>query len=346
MAVTIKDIALKANVSTATVSRALYNTGYVNEETRRRIIEIAEELGYERHKETREVKVRSSLIGVIVSDITNPFFTQIVRGIEDVLSPAGYSLLLCNADEDVEKEKSYLKVLQSKKVDGVILAPAGGDDGSIRGLTDKGIPIVLIDRLINNLELDGVIIDNLNGAYEGVSHLIYEGYKRIGMITGPSGIMTSIERFEGYKKAIIDAGLEFDENLVENGGYTQEGGYRAAKRLIERAHPDALFVANNVMTTGALLAIKELDIKIPEEIGIVGFDDMEWAPLVDPPLTTISQPIYTIGSTAAQLLLRRLSRASKMRKEVVVLKPRLIVRESSRRKTLENFLDRKVVDKM
>lgn len=332
MAVTIKDIAVKANVSVATVSRALFNTGYVNEETRRRIIEVAEKLGYEKYKNASRVKVKSNLIGVIVSDITNPFFTQIVRGIEDVLSSAGYSLLLCNADEDIEKEKNYLKVLQSKKVDGLILAPADGDSGSIREIVNKDIPIVLIDRLIDDLDVDGVIIDNVNGAYEGVSHLISEGYRRIGIITGPLEIMTSLERFEGYKKALTDGGIKFDENLVENGGYTQEGGYRAAKKLIESAHPDALFVANNVMTTGALLAIKELNLKIPKEIGIVGFDDVEWAPLVDPPLTTISQPIYTIGSTAAQLLLRRLSRASKMRKEVVVLKPRLIIRESSRKK--------------
>lgn len=331
MAVTIKDIAKRANVSTATVSRALYNTGYIKEETRRRIIEIAEELGYDKHRDLEKTKIKSNLAGVIVSDITNPFFTQIVRGIEDVLSPAGYSLLLCNADEDVEKEKNYLKVLQNKKVDGVILAPAGGDDRCIKQMIDRGIPLVLIDRLIDNLDVDGVIIDNMSGAYEGVSHLISEGYRRIGIITGPLEIMTARERFDGYKKALLDARLEFDESLVENGGYTLEGGYRAAKKLIEKAHPDALFIANNVMTTGALIAVKELKIKIPEEIGIVGFDDLEWASLIDPPLTTISQPIYTIGSTAAQLLLRRLSRSANIRKEVVVLKPRLIIRGSSKK---------------
>ena len=332
MPVTIKDIADRANVSTATVSRALYNTGYIKEETRKRIIEIAEEIGYEKYREIEKTKVKSNLAGVIVSDITNPFFTQIVRGIEDVLSPTGYSLLLCNADENVEKEKNYLKVLQNKKVDGVILAPAGGDDRYIREVINRGIPLVLIDRLIDDLDVDGVIIDNVSGAYEGVSHLVSEGYRRIGIITGPLGIMTARERFDGYKKALLAAGIEIDENLVEDGRYTQEGGYRAAKRLIEKANPDAIFIANNVMTTGALLALREMKIKIPEEIGIVGFDDLEWASLIDPPLTTISQPIYTIGSTAAQLLIRRLNRSAKIRKEVVVLKPRLIVRESSRKR--------------
>jgi len=331
MTVNIKDIAERIGVSTATVSRALYNTGYVKDETRKKILEVAESVGYRKHKEDKTSKVKTNLAGVIVSDITNLFFTQVVRGIEDVLSSAGYSLLLCNADEDIEKETNYLRVLQNKKVDGIILAPAGGDHKGIRGIINRGIPLVLIDRLIDGLEADGVIIDNISGAYEGVSHLILEGYKRIGIITGPLEVMTARERLEGYKKALIEAGIEFNESLVENGKYTQEGGYRAVKRFIERAKPNALFVTNNVMTTGVLLALKEMNIKIPEEIGIVGFDDLEWAPLINPPLTTISQPIYTIGSTAAQLLLRRLGRTAELRKEVVILKPELIVRESSKR---------------
>jgi len=332
MSVTIKDIAKKAEVSTATVSRALYNTGYVKEETRQKILKVAEELGYEKHKENKASKIKTNVVGVIVSDITNPFFTQVVRGIEDALSPAGYNLLLCNADENIEKERNYLKVLVSKKVDGIIITPAGGDHKAVREVANKEIPLVLIDRLIESLNTDGVIIDNISGAYDATSHLIFEGYRKIGIITGPLEIMTAKERLEGYKKALQDARIEFDEDLVENGGYTQKGGYTAAKTLTERARPDAIFIANNVMTTGALLALKELKIKIPEEVGIVGFDDLEWAPLMDPPLTTVSQPIYTIGSTAAQLLLRKLSGAAKIKREVVVLKPRLVVRESSRKK--------------
>ncbi len=331
MSVTIKDIAEKAKVSTATVSRALYNGGYVKEDTRRKILKVAEELGYKKHKERKASKTKTNVVGVIVSDITNPFFTQVVRGIEDVLNPVGYSLLLCNADENVEKETSYLKVLMNKKVDGVILTSAGGDHKTIKEIVRRGMPVVLIDRLVDGLDTDGVIIDNVSGAYDATSHLISEGYRKIGIITGPLEIMTAKERFEGYTKALQDAGIEFDENLVENGGYTQKGGYTAAKQLAERAHPDAIFIANNVMTTGALLALKELKIKIPEEVGIVGFDDLEWAPLMDPPLTTISQPIYTIGSIAAQLLLRKLSGAAKIKKEVVVLKPRLVIRKSSRK---------------
>ncbi|MGC8971985.1 MAG: LacI family DNA-binding transcriptional regulator [bacterium] len=331
MAVTIKDIAEKVGVSTATVSRALNNIGYVKEDTRKKILEIADSLGYERYREGDTTKAKTNQIGVIVSDVTNPFFTQVVRGIEDVLSIAGYSLLLCNADENVEKEMHYLRILKDKRVDGIILAPARGDHRGINEITDRGICLVLIDRLIDGLDVDAVVIDNISGAYEGVSHLISEGYRKIAMITGPLEVMTARERLEGYKKALRDNGIDFDENLVENGKYTQDGGYRATKTLIERVKPDALFVANNVMTTGALLAIKELGLKIPEEIGIVGFDDLEWAPLIDPPLTTISQPIYTIGSTAAQLLLRRLGRTVKLRKEVVILKPKLIIRESSRR---------------
>lgn len=333
MSITIKDIADRAKVSTATVSRALYNSGYVKEETRREILKIAEELGYKKHKQNKLSKVKTNAIGVIVSDITNPFFTQVVRGIEDVLNPVGYSLLLCNADENVEKEINYLRVLVNKKVDGIILTSAGGDHKIVREIVKKGMPVVLIDRLIDGLDVDGVVIDNISGAYEGVSHLISEGYRKIGVIIGPLEIMTAKERFEGYKRALQSAGMEFDEHLVESGEYTREGGYRAVKRLLDRAHPDAIFIINNVMTTGALLALKELKIKIPEEVGIVGFDDLEWAPLMDPPLTTISQPIYTVGSTAAQLLLYRLSKPAVIKKEVVVLKSKLIVRESSKKTT-------------
>lgn len=331
MTVTIKEIAERLGVSTATVSRALNNTGYVSEETRKKIIETADALGYKKYKEKETSRVKTNLVGVIVSDITNPFFTQIVRGIEDVLSSSGYSLLLCNADENIDKEIHYLKVFQDKNVDGIILVPAGGDHKGIKDIVNKGIPLVLVDRLINGLDVDAVIIDNVSGAYEGVSHLISEGYRKIGIIIGPLEVMTAKERLEGYKKALQDNGIEFNEDLVEFGEYTQDGGYRAAKTLIKKEKPDAIFVTNNVMTTGALLAIKELGIKIPNEIGIVGFDDLEWAPLMNPPLTTISQPIYTIGSTAAQLLLRRLGRTAKLRKEVVILKSELIIRESSRR---------------
>lgn len=338
MTLTIKDIAKEAGVSTATVSRALYDTGYVSSETKAKILEVAERLGYKKHKEIKSFSVKTNLIGVIVSDITNPFFTKIVRGIEDVLSSVGYSLLLCNTDESIEKENNYLKVLQSKKVEGIILAPTGGNHSYLYKVLNRGISVVLIDRLIEGIELDGVVIDNIGGAYEGVKHLISQGYKRIGIITGPLEITTARERLEGYKKALVESNIEVDERLIENGRYTQTGGYEAFLNLMRKEEkPDAVFVCNNVMTTGVLLAIKELRLRVPEDIGIVGFDDLEWASLCDPPITTISQPIYSIGATAAQLLLKRLKERS-IKKEVMILKPTLNIRESSMgKKRVERF---------
>jgi len=247
----------------------------------------------------------------------------------------GYSLILCNSDEDIEKEKEYFRVLESKKVDGIILTPAGGSHKHLLHYLKKDIPIVLLDRLIEEVELDAVIIDNVAGAYEGVKHLIQQGYRKIGAIIGPLSVMTSKERLEGYKKALEEAGIEIREDFVENGEYTQNGGYRAVKKLLSKGKIDALFIANNVMTIGAMLAISELNINVPEELGIVGFDDIDLAPLLKCPLTTISQPTYLIGVNSAQILIRRLQGKGKKEKEIVVLKPRLIVRESSRRMILK-----------
>lgn len=332
--VTIKDIAKVAGVSTATVSRALFETGYVKEETKKKILEISEKLGY-KIEEKKQKKTLTKVVGVIVTDVTNPFFTQVVRGIEDTLNNLGYSLILCNSDENIEKEKKYLKVLEGKKVDGIILTPAGGTHKHILKYLKKNIPIVLLDRLIEEVELDAVIVDNLNGAYEGVKHLIQQGYRNIGIITGPLNVMTARERLEGYKKALEEAGIPVKEDFIENGEYTLNGGYKAVKKLLSKREIDALFISNNVMTVGALIAISELNINIPEDIGIVGFDDIELAPLLKCPLTTISQPTYLIGVNSAQVLIRRLQGKGRKEREIVVLKPQLIIRESSKRKVID-----------
>lgn len=331
--VTIRDIAKAAGVSTATVSRALSGVGHVKEETKRRILEISKKLGYK--EEGKLKKTSTKVIGVIVTDVTNPFFTQVVRGIEDTLNNMGYSLILCNSDENIEKEKEYFRVLESKKVDGIILTPAGGSHKHLLHYLKKDIPIVLLDRLIEEEELDAVIIDNVAGAYEGVKHLIQQGYRNIGAIIGPLSVMTSKERLEGYKRALKEAGIGIREDFIENGEYTQNGGYRAAKKLLSKEEIDALFIANNVMTIGALLAILELNINVPRDLGIVGFDDIDLAPLLKCSLTTISQPTYLIGVNAAQILIRRLQGKGRKEKEIVVLKPQLIVRESSKRMILK-----------
>ncbi len=328
--VTIKDIAKEAGVSIATVSRALSGSDYVREETKIKILDLCNKLGY-KLEEKKTKRTCTKVVGLIVTDVTNPFFTEVVRGIEDTLSSMEYSLILCNSDENIEKEKEYFRVLESKKVDGIILTPAGGSHKYIFRYLKKNIPIVLLDRLIEEVELDAVIIDNVYGAYEGVKHLIEQGYRNIGMITGPLSVMTSKERLEGYKKALEEAGIPVKDNFIENGEYTQEGGYKATKKLLLKKEIDALFIANNVMTKGALHAISELNIDVPKDLGIVGFDEIDLAPLLKCPLTTIAQPTYLIGVNAAQLLLRRLQGKGKKDKEIVILKPQIILRESSRK---------------
>jgi len=328
--ITIKDIAKAVGVSTATVSRALSGKDHVSTETKRKILEVSEKLGYNYERKNFK-KTPSKVIGVIVTDVTNPFFTQVVRGIEDTLNNLEYSLILCNSDERIEKEKEYFRILEGKKVDGIILTPAGGVHKYLSNYIKKDVPIVLLDRLVEEVDLDAVIIDNVYGAYEGVKHLIEQGYRNIGAIVGPLNVMTSKERLEGYKKALKEAGIEIKEEFIENGEYTQNGGYRAAKKLLLKNNIDAIFVANNVMTIGALLAIYEMNINVPEELGIVGFDDIDLAPLLKCPITTISQPTYLMGVNAAQILIRRLQGKSKKEKEIVILKPQIIVRESSKK---------------
>lgn len=329
---TLKDVATKAGVSVAVASRVLGNYGYVSEENRLKVLKAAREIDYQPDVLARGLKTKKTYsIGVIISDVTTFFFTSVVRGIEDVASQGGYHVTLCNADEDPQKEKGYLEELYKRKVDGIILSATGKNLSLVKKLIRSGMPIVLVDRKIDKLDTTQVVVDNKEGAYEAVKHLIKLGYQRIGVINGIKGIWTSEQRFAGYLDALEESELKIKPELIKYGDFRVEGSKKAMVEFLGMKNPpEAVFVTNEAMTTGALLAMKEKKVKIPDDIAIVGFDDPIWAPLIEPPLTAVRQPSYSIGTIACQALLQRIEKTNRGRSvhEEIVLKPKLIIRKS------------------
>lgn len=328
---TLEDVARKAGVSKSSVARALGNYGSVSEEVRKRVLNAAKKIGYEPNQIARSLKTRrTNTIGVIISDITTYFFTSVVRGIADVASQSGYDLVLCNTDEDPEKENKFLRVLASRNVDGLIIS-ASGKNTYLKKLIRAGLPVILLDRRIEGLGTTQLVVDNESGAYEAVTHLIRLGHRRIGIINGLANIQTSQERFNGYKKALQDNHIRLDPQLIKYGDFKMAKAKEVTKELLDMKNPlSALFISNEAMIAGALLALKERNINIPEQIAIVGFDDPVWGQLLDPPLTAVSQPAYPMGTMACQTLLQKINEPGRERAsfEELVLKPKLIVRGS------------------
>jgi len=306
---TIYDVADHAGVSAATVSRVLNGKGSVDPRLCDRVRASAEHLGYRRNLVARNLRrQQSTLWAVVVSDVRNPFFTSVVRGIEDVAQDAGYSVVLCNSDESAEKEAAYVVAALSEQVAGVILSPTSGAD-TVRTLAAAGTPVVLIDRELRGVRSDAVLVDNRHGARLATEHLLEMGYSRIGCITGPRTTSTAAQRLRGYRAALQAVGPDAGphDDLVRYGDFRRSSGVAAMTALLDlQDPPDAVFVANNLMTIGALEAIASRGLVPPEDIGVVGFDTIPWADLVTPSLTTVSQPTYELGREAAGLLLGRI----------------------------------------
>jgi DNA-binding LacI/PurR family transcriptional regulator len=327
---TIKDVAAHAHVSVATVSAILNRNKYVSPTLAQRVQESIAALGYERNSLGQGLKKHTSqTIGLIISDITNPFFTSIVRGVEDVANARGYSLILGNTDEDVKKEMGYIHLLESKRVDGLIVSATQGDHAFLRSWPFHRLPLVSIDRLTNDVSIDAVLIDNVGGARQAVEHLIALGHERIGIVTGLAGITTTDERLIGYQQALAAHGIPLDPALIAEGNSRIDGGERATLQLLtqEAARPTAIFVTSGLMIIGALQAIAQLGLRCPQDLALVGFDDFAWASVMHPRLTTVCQPTYEIGQKAAQLLFDRLEKRD-ADPQIIRLQPRLIIRDS------------------
>lgn len=307
--VTIRDVAERAGVSVATVSHVINGTRKVAPETAERVRRAMEELDYHPNAVARSLRTRKTqVIGVVVSDITNPFFATLVRGAEDAALEAGYSIFVCNSDETLEKENRYVQVLRRRRVDGMLLAPVGGGENpAIRKLARQGVPFVFVDRRAPGVEADAVLSDNVGGAYLATKHLIERGHERIGIVLGIRGATTSEERLAGYRRALEEAGIPLAEELVVWGGYRVEGGRRATAKLLSLTPPPtAIFSTNNLMTVGVLQELFARGVRIPDQVAVVGFDDLEWAEMANPPLTAVAQRPHEIGYRAVRLLLDRL----------------------------------------
>jgi LacI family transcriptional regulator len=334
--VTIYDVAVAADVSAATVSRVLNGTDTVARELVERVEATVEQLGYRPNHAARSLRRQVAAVwDVIISDIENPFFTALVRGIEDVGHEHGFSVVLCNTDEDLQKERRYMDVALAERVAGVIISPASEQETDLTKLVAQGVPIVAVDRRPSRAQVDGVMVDNALGADAATSHLIEQGATRIACITGPQRTTTAAERLAGYQAALDRVGLAPLPGHIRYADFKPEGGYQAARTLLQSAEPpDGLFVANSQMLLGVLAACRELGTSIPDELALVGWDDSPWATLVSPQLTVVSQPAYDLGRAAGDLLVQRSAGQPGPVRRVTLL-PTLVVRESSVRRSVQ-----------
>ncbi|TCP44781.1 LacI family transcriptional regulator [Tamaricihabitans halophyticus] len=326
---TINDVATMAGVSTATVSRALNGVASVDPELCARVVSAAKELGYQPNGPARNLRRQeTAVLGLIISDVANPFFTAIARGVEDVAQAVGYSVVLCNTDEDAAKERRYLDVAIQERVAGVIMSPTDSASNA-DVLREHGIPVVAVDRPLAGS--DRVLVDTRMAAEQATKHLLDQGYRRIGCVAGPSGVQTADDRLAGYADALVAAGVEHEPRLVRHAEYRGAGAHGATLALRQQPDPpDALLIANSSLAIGALEACHELGLRPGKDIGLVAFDDVPWAKLLDPPLTVVAQPAYDIGAVATQLLLARIGDNSKP-PSTTTLNATLIERASSRR---------------
>jgi LacI family transcriptional regulator len=345
---TIYDVAKRAGVSAMTVSRVINGKKDVKPETRERVLKAIEEIGYVPNSLARSfVLQRTRMIGLVITDITNPFFTTLARGVEDTAMRNQFSVIFCNTDEDPEKEVLYLELLARKRVDGVILASASGKRTPLKSILVRNIPVVLIDREIEGLDdVDIVKGDSVYGAYLLTKHLIELGHRRIGIIVGSKNISTAEDRVEGYKRALKDAGIPLDEELIKFGKYSRESGYGLTKELLSLENPpSAIFGGNNFIAVGAMMAIRDMGLRVPEDIALVSFDDIESLSIVYPFFTVVTQPAYSMGVIATELLIRRIEDKDKVKeRRKVILQPDLIVRESAGEKLKGGDVYRKVVN--
>lgn len=325
----IQDVAALAKVSTATASRALSRPEMVADGTRKRVMKAAQQLGYQPNVLARSLRQRETrTIGLIVADILNPFHALLAKGVQDTAEEQGYVTFLFNSDEQPEKEARAIDTLRGHLPQGLIVVPTSGTREHLKTLPN--LPVVELDRVSGNPQASTVTVDNVGGARAATDHLIGLGHRRIGLIVGQQDISTAVERQAGYHDALKAAGLSPCPELMRSGQHREDDGSRAATELLSMPagkRPTALFVGNNEMTVGAVLAARELGLRIPEDLSIVGFDDSRWAQTMWPPLTVIAQPAYELGVHACEQLFGLLRGAG--RPAHLQLSTELIIRHST-----------------
>ncbi len=327
---TIQEVAKKAGVSPTTVSHVINNSRFVADETRQRVEAAMEELHYRPNALARSLRRgQTHTLGLILPDNSNPFFAEIAHSIETAAFEQGYSVILCNTEDDLDKEDLYVDVLSNKQVDGMIFVAAGNQTGSLHALLRHKLPVVIVDRDLPEVDVDAVLTDNQQGGYLATQHLIALGHQRIGCIAGPSHLTPSAQRVTGYREALMEAGLAVDDALIVRGDFHPESGCRAARALLDcHDAPTAIFACNDLMAVGVLRTVLELGRRVPDDLMIVGFDDIELASYTTPALTTVAQPKVEMGKQAVQMLIERMADKNRPLQRKV-LQPKLIIRGSA-----------------
>ena len=327
---TIKDVAAAAGVSFTTVSHVVNNSRPVSADVRAKVEHAIRQLHYVPSAVARSLKARSTAtIGLVVPNTTNPYFAELARGIEDGCSRNGYCVFFCNSDDDPAKQRNYLRVLQEKRIDGLIIASAGEDSVLASSLTDTREPFVIVDRNIEGLSADLVQIDHERGAYLATKHLLELGHVRIGCITGPVAAAVSAMRVHGFIRAMAERGIDIEPSAIAESDFSGTGGQEAAGRLFDEVRPTAIFACNDMMGIGALRAAAERGIRVPQQCSIIGFDDIEFSNYTCPALSTVGQSVRALGEAAAQMLIERISGAVSGPTRRRVITPRLVLREST-----------------
>lgn len=311
--VTIKEVAERAKVSTATVSRVLNNNYPVSDEVRNEVLKVISELNYQPNGIARSLKInKTNLIGIIVADISNPFFMGVGKGIESVVSKEGYNLIFCSTDESPEKEVRLLNMIAEKKVDGIVISPSTTNSSIIKNIMGYGIKVVLVDRKVNDINVDYIATDDFNGSFLLTESLIKKGHKDIAIINGNLDVSTAKERFDGYKAAMERYGLKIDKDFVLSGNYSTDIAFIETMKLIKKGKlPTALLSTNNSMAEGVMKAFKSEKIRIPEDISLASFGDITNQEFIEPKITCIKQKPFLMGQKAGELILDKLNDKSK-----------------------------------
>jgi LacI family transcriptional regulator len=334
---TIKDIAKELNVSSSTVSRALKDYPGISDETKRKVKELADKLNYRPNAVALSLrKSKSFTIGVIIPEVVHFFFSTVISGIEEIAFTNGYNVILCQTNERLDREKSSIETMLSNQIDGLLVSYSKEttDFEHFSKLMKLEFPIVFFDRLPDLPNSINVTVNDYDGAYQAVTHLISQGYKKIVHLAGPKNLTISKKRREGYIQALEDAGISVNENLiVECPSGTEKESFDVTIKLFEDVdnRPDAIFAHHDIVGAGAMMALKSIGLKIPEDVGVVGYSNWQFSSMIDPPLSTVSQPGFNIGEKATTMLLDMINNKNDYKKEPVhvVLDTELLVRKSS-----------------
>ncbi len=329
--ITMRQIATRARVSVGTVSHVINNTARVREPVRRRVLEAIERLGYQPSLLARGLRRnQTTIIGVIIPDISNPFFPLVVRGVEDIAYQNSYQLMLCNADNDAHKEQVYFDELRAYRMAGLIVIPSA-DSKLVSAAASGGgeLPVICLDRCPEGWKGDSITVDNSEGAYQATRYLLELGHRRIAAIAGQLHVTSAVERLKGFKQALREDGISIAPEYIQEGRFDRLSGYEKGLMMLQFSpRPTAIFAANDLVALGVLAALRELGLRCPEDVSLVGFDDLELASFTNPALTTVAQPAYQMGARAAGLLFERL-RGEDLLPQHIVMKAALKVRDST-----------------